>query len=87
MKKTKILNSIFWFMVGGFFGVELIKRNVISSSIKRVENTNIEGWLAIHNLYDYIVPYTVFFLLGAIFSFIFYTFFKYSKINNTKKDK
>jgi hypothetical protein len=79
VKISKIFYASLWFMVGGFFGTELIKRGVIAPSIDRIENIEIAGWLAVYNLYDDIVMYTILFLFGAILSFILYSFFKHTK--------
>ena len=79
IKISKIFYASLWFMMGGFFGIEFIKRGVIAPSIDRIENIEIAGWLAVYNLYDDIVIYTILFLFGAILSFIFYSFFKYIK--------
>ncbi len=67
MKNIRILQSIFWFMLGGTVAVIVINLRVISANVGDVATP--QG-LAVYNLHDHVIPYLIFFIVCAAVSLL-----------------
>ena len=58
----KILNSIFWFMLGTTFASLVINSQVIGANVG--DMTSAAG-IAVYNLHDVLLPYVIFYIAGT----------------------